>query len=193
MVNIYYKNDQVKIEQTPLKDSFILTPTIYNDERGSFHETFNDILFKKVSGQKVNFVQDNQSTSSFGALRGMHYQVGKMAQAKLVRVIQGRILDIVVDMRKESETFGKHFSVILDDITKKQLFVPRGFAHGFITLSPTSKFAYKCDNFYDKASERGIIYNDATLQLDWHLPNDKLIISTTISKILPCITLTSFA
>ena len=100
-----------------------------------------------------------------------------MAQAKLVRVIQGRILDIVVDMRKESETFGRHFSVILDDISKKQLFVPRGFAHGFITLSPTSKFAYKCDNFYDKASERGIIYNDATLQLDWHLPNDKLIIS----------------
>ena len=177
MVNIYYKNDQVKIEQTPLKDSFILTPTIFNDERGSFHETFNDILFKKVSGQKVNFVQDNQSTSSFGALRGMHYQVGKMAQAKLVRAIEGRVLDIVVDMRKESETFGKHFSVILDDITKKQLFVPRGFAHGFITLSPTSKFAYKCDNFYDKASERGIIYNDATLQLDWHLPNDKLIIS----------------
>ena len=177
MVNIYYKNDQVKIEQTPLKDSFILTPTIFNDERGSFHETFNDILFKKVTGQKVNFVQDNQSTSSFGVLRGMHYQVGKMAQAKLVRVIQGRILDIVVDMRNESETFGKHFSVILDDITKKQLFVPRGFAHGFITLSPTSKFAYKCDNFYDKASERGIIYNDATLQMDWHLPNDKLIIS----------------
>ena len=177
MVNIYYKNDQVKIEQTPLKDSFILTPTIYNDERGSFHETFNDILFKKVSGQKVNFVQDNQSTSSFGALRGMHYQVGKMAQAKLVRAIEGRVLDIVVDMRKESETFGRHFSVILDDISKKQLFVPRGFAHGFITLSPTSKFAYKCDNFYDKASERGIIYNDATLQLDWHLPNDKLIIS----------------
>ena len=177
MVNIYYKNDQVKIEQTPLKDSFILTPTIFNDERGSFHETFNDILFKKVSGQKVNFVQDNQSTSSFGVLRGLHYQLGKMAQAKLVRAIEGRILDIVVDMRKESETFGKHFSVILDDITKKQLFVPRGFAHGFITLSPTSKFAYKCDNFYDKASERGIIYNDATLQLDWHLPNDKLIIS----------------
>jgi dTDP-4-dehydrorhamnose 3,5-epimerase len=177
MVNIYYKNDQVKIEQTPLKDSFILTPTIFNDERGSFHETFNDILFKKVSGQKVNFVQDNQSTSSFGALRGMHYQVGKMAQAKLVRVIQGRILDIVVDMRKESETFGKHFSVILDDISKKQLFIPRGLAHGFITLSPTSKFAYKCDNFYDKNSERGIIYNDATLQLDWHLPNDKFIIS----------------
>ena len=177
MVNIYYKNDQVKIEQTPLKDSFILTPTIFNDERGSFHETFNDILFKKVSGQKVNFVQDNQSTSSFGVLRGMHYQVGKMAQAKLVRAIEGRILDVVVDMRKESETFGRHFSVILDDISKKQLFVPRGFAHGFITLSPTSKFAYKCDNFYDKASERGIIYNDATLQLDWHLPNDKLIIS----------------
>jgi len=167
----------VKIEQTPLKDSFILTPTIFNDERGSFHETFNDILFKKVSGQKVNFVQDNQSTSSFGVLRGLHYQLGKMAQAKLVRAVEGRILDVVVDMRKESETFGKHFSVILDDISKKQLFITRGFAHGFITLSPTSKFAYKCDNFYDKNSEQGIIYNDATLQLDWHLPNDKLIIS----------------
>ena len=177
MVNIYYKNDQVKIEQTPLKDSFILTPTIFNDERGSFHETFNDILFKKVSGQKVNFVQYNQSTSSFGVLRGLHYQLGKMAQAKLVRAVEGRILDVVVDMRKESETFGKHFSVILDDISKKQLFIPRGLAHGFITLSPTSKFAYKCDNFYDKNSERGIIYNDATLQLDWHLPNDKFIIS----------------
>ena len=108
----------MKIEQTPLKDSFILTPTIFNDERGSFHETFNDILFKKVSGQKVNFVQDNQSTSSFGVLRGLHYQLGKMAQAKLVRAVEGRILDVVVDMRKESETFGKHFSVILDDISK---------------------------------------------------------------------------
>jgi len=167
----------VKIEQTPLKDSFILTPTIFNDERGTFNETFNEVLFEKVSGQKVNFVQDNQSTSRFGVLRGMHYQVGKMAQAKLVRAIEGRVLDIIVDIRKGSETFGKHFSIILDDISQKQLFVPRGFAHGFITLSPTSKFAYKCDNFYDKNSERGIIYNDVSLQLDWHLPNDKFIIS----------------
>ena len=174
----------MKIEQTPLKDSFILTPTIFNDERGSFHETFNDILFKKVSGQKVNFVQDNQSTSSFGVLRGLHYQVGEMAQAKLVRVLEGSILDVVVDIRKESETFGKHFSIILDDVSQQQLFVPRGFAHGFITLSPTSKFAYKCDNFYDKDSERGIIYNDATLSLDWHLSKDKFILSEK-DQILP--------
>ena len=167
----------MKIEHTTLKDCFVLTPAIYKDERGTFCETYNEVLFEKVTGQNVNFVQDNQSTSTLGVLRGLHYQVGEMAQAKLVRAVQGRILDIVVDIRKDSETFGKHFSIILDDIIQQQMFVPRGFAHGFITLSPTSKFAYKCDNFYDKASERGIIYNDATLQLDWHLSNDKFIIS----------------
>jgi len=167
----------MKVTETHLKGCFVIEPTVFKDKRGSFFEVFNQKVFEKKIGLKVNFVQDNQSTSSFGVLRGLHYQLGKMAQAKLVRAIEGRILDIVVDMRKESETFGKHFSVILDDISKKQLFVPRGFAHGFITLSPTSKFAYKCDNFYDKNSEQGIIYNDATLQLDWHLPNDKLIIS----------------
>ena len=155
----------------------ILTPTIFNDERGTFYETYNEILFEKVTGKKVNFVQDNQSTSSYGVLRGLHYQVGEMAQAKLVRAVEGSILDIVVDLRKNSESFGKHFSIVLDDVDQKQLFVPKGFAHGFITLSSKSKFAYKCDNFYDKVSERGIIFNDATLQLDWHLPKDKLIIS----------------
>ena len=167
----------MKIHQTPLKNCFVLTPTIFKDVRGTFYETYNKNVFEKVSELQVNFVQDNQSTSTFGVLRGLHYQVGEMAQAKLVRAVQGRILDIVVDVRKDSETFGKHFSIVLDDVIQQQLFVPRGFAHGFITLSPTSKFAYKCDNFYDKASERGIIYNDATLQLDWHLPKDKFIIS----------------
>ena len=180
----------MKIEQTPLKDSFILTPTIFNDERGSFHETFNDILFKKVSGQKVNFVQDNQSTSSFGVLRGLHYQLGKMAQAKLVRAVEGRILDVVVDMRKESETFGRHFSVILDDISKKQLFVPRGFAHGFITLSPTSKFAYKCDNFYNKESEQGLRYDDPSLAIDWRLPANEFIVSEK-DLVLPTLSIRS--
>ena len=169
----------MKIEHTPLKDCFVLTPTIFTDDRGTFYETYNDVLF-----EKVNFVQDNQSTSSQGVLRGLHYQVGEMAQAKLVRAVQGSILDIVVDVRSDSETFGEHFSIILDDVSQQQLFVPRGFAHGFITLSPTSKFAYKCDNFYDKASERGIIYNDATLSLDWHLPKDKFIISEK-DQILP--------
>lgn len=177
MVSIYNKKNPVKIEHTPLKDCFVLTPTIFKDERGAFYETYNEVLFEKVTRQKVSFVQDNQSTSNFGVLRGLHYQVGEMAQAKLVRALQGSILDIVVDVRKDSKTFGKHFSIILDDIFQQQLFVPRGFAHGFITLSPTSTFAYKCDNFYDKASERGIIYNDATLSLDWHLPKDKFILS----------------
>lgn len=165
------------IQKTTLKDCFILTPSIFTDERGAFYETYNEKLFKKVTGIDVNFVQDNQSTSTYGVLRGLHFQIGEMAQAKLVRVIQGKVLDIVVDLRKDSETFGKHYSIVLDDIKNEQLFVPRGFAHGFITLSETSKFAYKCDNFYDKASERGIIYNDATLMLDWHLSEVDFIIS----------------
>jgi len=167
----------LKISQTPLQDCFVLTPTIFTDERGTFYETYNQNVFKKVTGIVVDFVQDNQSTSTLGVLRGLHFQVGEMAQAKLVRVVQGKVLDIVVDLRKDSDTFGKHYSIILDDKKQEQLYVPRGFAHGFITLSETSKFAYKCDNFYDKASERGIIYNDATLQLDWHLSKDNYIIS----------------
>ena len=180
--NIY--NNYVKIHQTPLIDCFVLTPIIFNDKRGTFYETFNKNQFEKVSGQQVDFVQDNQSTSIFGVLRGLHYQIGEMAQAKLVRVIQGKVLDIVLDLRKDSDTFGKHYSIVLDDKTQEQLFVPRGFAHGFITLSTTSKFAYKCDNFYDKASERGIIYNDATLGLDWHLSEKDFIISEK-DKLLP--------
>ncbi|MGB0789708.1 MAG: dTDP-4-dehydrorhamnose 3,5-epimerase, partial [Marinirhabdus sp.] len=128
-------------------------------------------------GAPPRFVQDNQSRSTYGVLRGMHFQKGEMAQAKLVRVVHGRVRDIVVDIRKGSETFGKSFSIELSSDNKLQLFVPRGFAHGFVTLSETSVFAYKCDNFYDKASESGIIYNDATLALDWHLPQEDLIIS----------------
>ena len=150
---------------------------MYRDHRGLFYETYNKKLFEQVTGLKTNFVQDNQSFSTKGVLRGLHFQRGKMAQAKLVQVVKGKVLDIVVDMRKESRTFGKSFSVILDDVEHLQLFVPRGFAHGFITLSEESIFSYKCDNYYDKASEGGIIYNDATLALDWHLPEGELIIS----------------
>lgn len=167
----------MKIEQTPLKDCFVLEPRVFKDERGFFYETYNANQFKQVTGRDVDFVQDNQSRSSYGVLRGLHFQTGKMAQAKLVRVIQGKVLDIVVDLRKDSETFGKSFSIILDDVDHKQLFVPRGFAHGFITLSETSIFAYKCDNFYDGPSEGGIIYNDATLSLDWHLSPKDFIVS----------------
>lgn len=134
-------------------------------------------MFEKVAGFSIDFVQDNQSISSKGVLRGLHFQNGKMSQAKLVRVVKGKVLDIVVDIRKDSETFGKSFSIMLDDVENLQLFVPRGFAHGFITLSEQSIFSYKCDNYYDKASESGIIYNDATLALDWYLPKEEFIIS----------------
>ncbi len=167
----------MKITQTPLIDCFILEPSVFKDERGVFIETFNEDTFKKVTGLSTNFVQDNQSKSTKGVLRGMHYQTGEFAQAKLVRAAKGRVLDIVVDIRSDSKTFGQHFSIILDDVDHKQLFVPRGFAHGFITLSETSIFAYKCDNLYHKEAEGGILFNDATLQLDWHLPHEQLIVS----------------
>jgi dTDP-4-dehydrorhamnose 3,5-epimerase len=167
----------LELQKTPLKDCFLLKPSVFQDERGLFYETYNQKLFEKITGIKVNFVQDNQSVSSKGVLRGLHFQNCEMAQAKLVRVVKGKVLDVVVDIRKDSETFGKSFSVVLDDVENLQLFVPKGFAHGFITLSEQSIFSYKCDNYYDKASESGIIYNDATLALDWHLPKEEFIIS----------------
>lgn len=167
----------MELIETPLKDCFYLKPAQFKDERGIFSETYNRKTFKKVTGLDVAFVQDNQSQSSRGVLRGMHFQTGKMAQAKLVRVAMGRVIDIVIDLRKESPTFGKHFAIELTGDNGFQLFVPRGFAHGFITLSEKSIFCYKCDNYYDRASEGGIIYNDATLNLDWHLPEEELIVS----------------
>jgi dTDP-4-dehydrorhamnose 3,5-epimerase len=167
----------LNIQTTKLKDCFIIEPPVYKDSRGVFFESFNKESFYKHTGLNIEFVQDNQSESTFGVLRGLHYQTGKMAQAKLVRAIHGKVLDVVVDLRKNSETFGQHISVILDSVDRKQLFVPRGFAHGFITLSDRSVFSYKCDNYYNKASEGGIIYNDATLSIDWHLPKEDFIIS----------------
>jgi len=167
----------VKVENTTLDGCLLLTLSQFKDARGTFCETYKKQDFKTHTGLTVDFVQDNQSISSFGVLRGLHFQRGPMAQAKLVRVIEGKVLDIVVDLRKDSDTYGKHYSVVLDSIKRQQLYVPRGFAHGFITLSQKSIFAYKCDNFYDKNSESGIIYNDATLSLDWHLSKDDLIIS----------------
>lgn len=167
----------MKYLETPLQDCFIVVPPAYKDERGVFCETYNRKTFAAATGLDITFVQDNQSTSKKGVLRGLHFQKGAMAQAKLVRAIQGTILDVVVDLRKESATFGQSFSITLTSENRKQLFVPRGFAHGFITLSETSTFGYKCDNYYDSTSEGGIIYNDATLALDWHLPENELIVS----------------
>jgi dTDP-4-dehydrorhamnose 3,5-epimerase len=167
----------LELQKTPLKDCFIVIPRAFEDARGVFCETYNWQTFQKATGLTIEFVQDNQSSSKKGVLRGLHFQTGVTAQAKLVRAVQGNVLDIVVDLRKDSKTFGESFSLELSAENRKQLFVPRGFAHGFITLSETSIFGYKCDHYYDAASEGGIIYNDATLALDWRLPEEQFIIS----------------
>lgn len=162
---------------TSIDDCFILEPRVFKDERGYFFETFNQHIFNKATGLNVKFVQDNESFSSKGVLRGLHYQIGEFTQAKLVRVVKGSVLDVAVDIRKGSKTYGEHISVELSETNKRQLFVPRGFAHGFVVLSETAIFSYKCDSFYDKASERGIIYNDPNLNIDWQLSENELIIS----------------
>ena len=168
----------MKITQTNLSGCIILEPNIFNDDRGYFFESFNNQLFNEAVGEEIKFVQDNQSFSKRGALRGLHFQKGKFSQAKLVRVIQGKILDIVVDIRQDSPTFGRHFSIELSEKNKKQLFIPRGLAHGFVVLSKEAQFFYKCDNYYNKESEGGIIYNDPKLLIDWKLDKKDLIISS---------------
>lgn len=170
--------------ETNLKDCYIVDPKVYNDDRGYFFESFNQDKFNKAIGQKIDFVQDNESFSFKGVLRGLHFQKGDYAQAKLVRVIKGKVLDVAVDLRKDSPSFGMYESVVLTGENKRQFFVPRGFAHGFIVLSDTAIFAYKCDNLYNKASERGIVYNDHTLNIDWQLPKNEFILSDK-DKVLP--------
>ena len=163
--------------ETKLKGCFILEPKIIKDERGYFMESFNEKTFQEGIGQKVTFVQDNQSFSTRGVLRGLHYQSGEHAQAKLVRVLQGEVLDVAVDLRPNSETYGQYEAVLLSSENQKQFFVPRGFAHGFLVLSETATFFYKCDNFYNKESEGGLIYNDETVNINWDFPIQELIIS----------------
>jgi len=167
----------MEIEPTSIEGCFILKPKVFGDKRGAFFESFNKEVFEQISGLKINFVQDNQSISRRGVLRGLHLQTGDYAQAKLVRVIQGEVLDVVVDLRKDSQTYGQHFSIILNDQNNYQLFVPRGFAHGFIVLSDTAIFAYKCDNYYHKSSEFGILYNDPDLNIDWQLNSSEIQLS----------------
>ena len=162
---------------TNLLGCFVLEPKVFHDDRGYFMESFNENTFEKGIGQKVHFIQDNQSYSSKGVLRGLHYQTGEHSQAKLVRVLQGEVLDIAVDVRPESPTYGQSFSVLLSGENQKQLFIPRGFAHGFLVTSETAVFFYKCDNFYNKESEAGFIYNDPALNIDWNFPENELIIS----------------
>lgn len=167
----------MKFTETKLKGCFVLEPTIFNDDRGFFFESFNNERFNTGIGQKVKFVQDNQSFSKYGVIRGIHYQLGEYAQAKLVRVINGKVLDVAVDLRKDSPTFGEHVAIELSRENKKQLFIPRGFGHGFSVLSDTADFFYKCDNYYNKESEGGIIYNDPTLQVDWKIPLEDIKVS----------------
>jgi dTDP-4-dehydrorhamnose 3,5-epimerase len=165
------------VRETGLQDCFVIEPTIFDDGRGSFFESFNLQKFQEKVGLNINFVQDNQSISQRGVLRGLHFQKGEFAQAKLVRVIKGRVLDVVVDIRKNSETFGQTFSIELTGENNKQLFVPRGFAHGFSVLEDDTIFSYKCDNYYHKASEGGILFNDKTLQIDWKLKKEEILLS----------------
>jgi dTDP-4-dehydrorhamnose 3,5-epimerase len=162
--------------KTEFKDLWIFEPKVFGDERGYFFESFNQSTFSET-GLKVNFLQDNEAKSTRGVLRGLHYQVGKFAQSKLVRVVYGEVLDVVVDLRQGSDTYGRHFKIILSGQNKKQLFVPKGFAHGYVVLSDEAVFVYKCDEFYSKESEGGIIYNDKSLKIDWLLPEDELILS----------------
>ncbi len=169
---------------TKLEGCYIIEPKIFSDERGYFMESFNEKTFEEGIGKAVHFVQDNQSYSSKGVLRGLHYQTGEHAQAKLVRVLQGEVIDVAVDIRPDSPTFGQYESVLLSGENQRQFFVPRGFAHGFLVLSNTATFFYKCDNFYNKESEGGIIYNDKAINIDWNFSAEKLIISDK-DKLLP--------
>jgi dTDP-4-dehydrorhamnose 3,5-epimerase len=165
------------IEQTPLKDCFIVHEKVHGDSRGYFIETYNSRDFKAATGLDIEFVQDNQSRSIKGVLRGLHMQRGAAAQAKLVRVLEGAVLDVAVDLRKGSPSFGQHFAIELTAENRKQFFVPAGFAHGFVVLSDYATFFYKVDKFYEPGNEVGIMYNDADLNIDWQLPTSELIFS----------------
>ncbi len=161
---------------TNIPDLKVFEPQVWRDDRGYFYESYNQQTFEKA-GIANNFVQDNQALSTYGVLRGLHYQLPPFAQAKLVRVVQGEVLDVVVDIRPDSPTYGAHFSIRLSDANKTQLFVPRGFAHGYVVLSDTAIFAYKCDNFYSKAHDAGLFFNDPKLNIDWQIDLNKAILS----------------
>jgi len=167
----------MKLKTTPLQDCYIIEPTIFNDERGYFFEKFNEKKFEELTGLNGHFVQDNISRSTYGVLRGLHLQKGEHAQAKLVSCLEGAVWDVAVDLREDSPTFGKWFGVELSAENKLQFYVPRGFGHGFSVISETAVFAYKCDNYYNKESEGGVIYSDEELNIDWKLPHADIVLS----------------
>ncbi len=167
----------MQVATTLIDGVLILSPKVFYDQRGYFVETFNQKVFQKCTNLEINFVQDNQSFSEKGTLRGLHFQKGQHAQAKLVRVVSGKVMDVIVDLRVDSPTFGKHIKIILDQDNHQQIFIPRGCAHGFLVLSETAIFSYKCDNYYNQQAESGIIYNDPDLNIDWQNQDMRSIIS----------------
>ena len=174
----------MKFTRTKIEDVVIIEPQVHGDDRGYFIETFRQDKLEEFLGYKINFCQDNESKSSRGVLRGLHYQLAPSAQTKLVRVIQGKVLDVAVDIRKGSPTFGQYVSVELTSENKKQLLVPRGFAHGFVVLEDNTIFAYKVDNYYSPENDRGILFSDIDLGIDWILEHEELNLSAK-DKIQP--------
>jgi len=174
----------VQFTKTNIPDIIIIEPKVHGDKRGYFMETFKKDTLEEFLGYKIEFCQDNESKSSKGVLRGIHYQLPPFAQTKLVRVIKGRVLDIAVDIRVGSPTFGKHIAIELSEQNKKQLLIPRGFAHGFIVLSDEAIFSYKVDNYYNPKHDRGILFNDKDLNINWKLPDNEIQLSSK-DKIQP--------
>ena len=172
----------MKASPTIIKDCFVIETSYFGDERGYFFESFNSKVFLEQTGIETSFVQDNQSRSKKNVVRGLHMQRPPFAQAKLVRVLEGEVLDVVVDVRKNSKSFGKTFSILLSEKNRKQLFVPKGCLHGFSVLSDYAAFFYKCDEYYNKASEDGVYPLDTDLNIDWKLPNEKAILSDKDKK-----------
>lgn len=166
----------MKFLKTIINGVWLIQPSIIEDERGYFFESFKEDEFKKNVGD-IDFIQENQSKSSYGVIRGLHYQKGEYAQSKLVRCVKGKILDVAVDIREGSPTFGKHVSAILTEDNHYQLFIPRGFAHGFSVLSDEAIVQYKCDNYYNKDSEGGVSILDNSLNIEWMIPEEKMILS----------------
>ena len=167
----------MKITETTLKGCFILEPKIHKDERGLFLESYHKTILEQAIGESINFVQDNISVSKRGVLRGLHFQTGKHAQAKLVQVLKGEVLDVLVDIRKKSSTYGNHFKLKLSAENRKSIFIPKGIAHGFMALTEEVIFMYKCDSYYHPQSEAGILFKDADLNIDWGISQNEMIIS----------------
>lgn len=167
----------MKIIENPLEGVFLIEPTVIKDERGYFYESFNERTFHDLTGQAAHFVQDNQSYSSYGVIRGLHAQAAEYAQAKLVRVLSGEVLDVIVDGRKDSKSYGQSYTVRLNAANRLQLYIPRGFFHGFAVLSDTAEFFYKCDNFYRKDAEVGVFYDDPDLGINWGIADEKRVLT----------------